>query len=248
MPLRHELIAALKRLLKAQGITYAMLAKRLDLSEAAVKRMFSRQALSLLRLEEICTVLDIGLSELASEAHQARPALAELDPDDEQALVADHALLLALYLVLNRWTQEEVLKKYKFTLPEWTLLMTRLDRMGVIELLSGNKYRVRTARNFRWRRDGPMERFFRTKLLPDFFGREFVNEGESLLLLSGMVSPASAAQLQRRIDEAAGEFDLLMAQDSALPASQRVGVSLVIGKRPWKLRLFDPLRHKPDGK
>ncbi|HTA64250.1 MAG TPA: helix-turn-helix transcriptional regulator [Xanthomonadaceae bacterium] len=245
MPLRHELIAALKRLLKAQGITYAILAKRLDLSEAAVKRMFSRQALSLLRLEEICTVLDIGLGELASETHHGKAVLAELDIEDEHALVADPALLLVLYLVLNRWTQEEVLAKYRFTMPEWTLLMTRLDRMGVIELLPGNRYRVRTARNFRWRRDGPMERFFRTKLIPEFFGREFSGEGESLLLLSGMMSPASAAQLQRRIDEAAGEFDLLMAQDASLPAAQRIGVSLVVGRRPWKLRLFDPLRAKP---
>lgn len=244
MPLRHELIAALKRLLKAQGITYAMLAKRIDLSEAAVKRMFSRQALSLQRLEEICTVLDIGLGELASEAHHAQPVLAELDVEAEQALVDDPALLLATYLALNRWTQEEVLAKFRFTLPEYTLLMARLDRMGVIELLPGNKYRVRTARNFRWRRDGPMERFFRLKLLPDFFGREFVGDNESLLLLSGMCTPASVAILQRRLDELAGEFDALMAQDAALPATQRVGVSLVLGKRPWKLRLFDPLRWK----
>lgn len=245
MPLRHELIVALKRLLKAQGITYAMLAMRLGLSEAAVKRMFSRQALSLLRLEEICTVLDIGLGELASEAHQTRPVLAELDIEDEQALAADPALLLALYLVVNRWTQDEVLAKYELGMPEWTLLLARLDRMGVIELQPGNKYRVRTARNFRWRRDGPMERFFRARLLPDFFGREFVGDGEALLLLSGMLAPASAAQVQRRLDELAGEFDALMAQDASLPAAQRVGVSLVLGKRPWKLRLFDPLRSKP---
>jgi DNA-binding Xre family transcriptional regulator len=244
MPLRHELIAALKRLLKAQGITYAMLAKRIDLSEAAVKRMFSRQALSLLRLEEICTVLDIGLGELASEAQHTRPALAELDGESEQALVDDPGLLLAMYLVLNRWTQDEVRAKFRFTLPEWTLLLARLDRMGVIELLPGNKYRVRTARNFRWRRDGPMERFFRLRLLPDFFSREFAGDHESLALLSGMIAPSSAAQLQRRLDEIAGEFDLLMAQDASLPAAQRVGVSLVLGKRRWQLKLFDPLRSK----
>jgi transcriptional regulator with XRE-family HTH domain len=245
MPLRHEMIAALKRQLKAQGITYAALAKRIGLSEAAVKRMFSRQALSLLRLEEICTVLDIGLTELASEAHQGQAVMAELDEESEQALVEDPALLLTLYLLLNRWTQEDVLAKYRFTMPQWTLLLTRLDRMGVIELQPGNRYRVRTARNFRWRRDGPMERFFRIRLLPEFFSREFNAPDESLLLLSGMISPTSAAQLQHRLDELAGEFDLLMAQDASMPAAQRTGVSLVLAKRPWKLRLFDALRTKP---
>jgi len=117
-----------------------------------------------------------------------------------------------------------------------------VSRLCVIELLAGNKYRVRTARNFRWRRDGPMERLFRTKLLPDFFSREFAGDNESLLLLSGMCTPGSVAILQRKLDELAGEFDALMAQDAPLPAAQRVGVSLVLGKRPWKLKLFDPLR------
>ncbi|HTD28669.1 MAG TPA: helix-turn-helix transcriptional regulator [Xanthomonadaceae bacterium] len=242
MPLRHELIVALKRLLKAQGITYAALAKRLDLSEAAVKRMFSQQALSLLRLEQICEVLDIGLSELAAEAHQGPAVLTEIDEQAEQALVEDMPLLLALYLVLNRWTQAEVLAAYRFTLPQWTLLLARLDRMGVIELQPGNRYRVRAARNFRWRRDGPMQQFFRTRLLPEFFRREFNGPGESLVLLSGMLSPVAAAYLQRRLDEAAAEFDVLLAQDAGMPAAQRVGVSLVLAKRPWTLQLFDPLR------
>ncbi|MBS0408221.1 MAG: helix-turn-helix transcriptional regulator [Proteobacteria bacterium] len=245
MPLRHELVVALKRLLKAQGITYAMLAERIGLSEAAVKRMFSRQALSLQRLEEICTVLDIGLGELASETHQRHPVLTELDADSEQALVDDPRLLLATYLTINRWSQDEVLASFRFTVPEYTLLMTRLDRMGVIELLPGNKYRVRTARNFRWRRGGPMERMFRLKLLPDFFSREFVQPNETLLLLSGMCTPASAAILQRKLEELAAQFDALMAHDAALPIEQRFGVSLVLGQRPWKLKLFDPLLREP---
>jgi transcriptional regulator with XRE-family HTH domain len=247
MPLRHELVVALKRLLKAQGITYAALAKRLDLSEAAVKRMFSQQALSLLRLEQICEVLDVGLSELAAEAHQGQPVLTELDAQAEQALVNDQPLLLALYLVLNRWTQAEVLAAYRFTLPEWTLLLARLDRMGVIELQPGNRFRVRTARNFRWRRDGPMQQFFRTRLLPEFFRREFNGPGEALVLLSGMLSPTSAAYIKRRLDDAAAEFELLLAQDAGLPAAQRVGVSLVLAQRPWTLQLFDSLRRTPPG-
>lgn len=245
MPLRNELIVALKRLLKAQGITYAALARRIDLSEAAVKRMFSRQALSLQRLEEICAVLDIGLHELASEAGQRRDVLAELDAQAEQALVDEPALLLVTYLTLNRWSQEEVLATCRLTVPEYTLLMARLDRMGLIELLPGNKYRVRTARNFRWRRDGPMERMFRAQLLPEFFRAPFTAAEESLQVLSGMCSPASMAIVQRKLDEVAGEFDALIAADAALPAAQRVGVILVLGKRPWTLKRFEPLLREP---
>ena len=40
------LVTELKRYLKAQGVTYASLAKQLDLSESSVKRQFARQSFS----------------------------------------------------------------------------------------------------------------------------------------------------------------------------------------------------------
>jgi transcriptional regulator with XRE-family HTH domain len=242
MSLRIELISALKRQLKAQGITYAQLAQSLCLSEAAIKRMFSRQALSLARLEQICSVLGIGLSELAIRSRQGQTPLAELDAESEQALVREPALLLALYLVLNRWSETEVLARYRFSPVEWTALLIRLDRMGVLELQPNNRVRLRTARNFRWRKGGPMQRFFQQKLLPEYFGKDFDTDGERLYLLSGMVSADSAAHMQRRLGELAEEFDLLMARDAGLPAARREGVSLVLAQRPWSLQLFAGLR------
>lgn len=246
MSLRIDLIAALKRLLKAQGITYAALAKQLDLSEAAVKRMFSQQAISLARLEEICTVLDVGLPELATEAKVGGPPpLAELSEETEQLLVENPPYLLGLYLTLNRWKEDEVLARYDFTKPQWIGVLAKLDRLGIIELLPENRYRLRTARNFRWRKDGPMERFFLGSLLPEFFNRPFLGPNENLLLLSGMISAASAAKIALRLEEAAEEFDGMLVQDAVLPTNQRVGVSLVLAQRPWSLHLFDAVRRKP---
>ena len=240
MTLRIDLIAALKRLLKAQGITYAALAKQLNLSEAAVKRMFSQQAISLARLEEICAVLDIGLSELATETKVGGPPpLAELSEETEQLLVDNPSYLLGLYLTLNRWKEDEVMVRYDFTKPQWTGVLAKLDRLGVIELLPENRYRLRTARNFRWRKDGPMERFFLKHLLPEYFNRPFLAANEHLLLLSGMISSASAAKIGLRLQEAAEEFDGMLVQDAVLPTHQRVGVSLVLAQRPWSLNLFD---------
>jgi len=242
MTLLTELIDGLKRLLKAQGVTYAALAARLQVSEATVKRMFSRGAISLKRLDEICQALDVGLSDLAAEAQRGRKPLTELSVEQEQALVDDPALMLALYLVLNRWHAADVLARYRLTSPQWTLLLARLDRLGIIELLPGNRARPRTQRNFRWRREGPMQRFFQQRLLPDYFARSFDGEHDRLLLLSGMVSAGSVAHLDRRLGEVAAEFDLLMEQDAVLPAAQRVGISLVLARRPWSLSLFSGLR------
>ena len=47
------LVDVLKRELKARGITYAHVARKLNLSEASVKRMFSKREFTLKRLDEI---------------------------------------------------------------------------------------------------------------------------------------------------------------------------------------------------
>jgi len=93
MSVSVDLINALKRGLRARGLTYRELAQRIGLSEAAVKRMFSRRAMSLLRLEQICEVLGVGLAELGAEAGRGAEPMARLTRAQEQALRDELALL-----------------------------------------------------------------------------------------------------------------------------------------------------------
>lgn len=244
MSLSIDLVNALKRSLRAQGITYRELAARLDLSEAAVKRMFSRRAMSLLRLEQICEVLGVGLQELGADAGRDREPMARLGIEQEQALVDDPALMLAMFLSINRWRQEDVMAHFDFDLPRWTGLLVRLDRLGIIELLPGNRARPLTARNFRWRADGPMERHFRRTLLGDYFAEPFDGELDALYLLSGSLGADGVRQLKLRLEDLAREFDGLLARDAALPAAERTGVSLVLAHKPWMMRLFEPYLRK----
>jgi len=48
---RTQIVAELKRALRARGLTYAQVAKHLQLSEASVKRLFAAGDLSLERLK-----------------------------------------------------------------------------------------------------------------------------------------------------------------------------------------------------
>jgi transcriptional regulator with XRE-family HTH domain len=242
MSLSAEMLASLKRLLKAQDITYAQLARRMKVSEGTVKRIFSVEALSLKRLEQICEVLNVDLEDLAEESRQQREPLSELSVEQEEALLADPKQLLALYLAVNRWSEAEVVAKYKLTRTEWVRLLARLDRLGVLTLLPGNRVKLRVSRNFRWRSGGPVERLFRRRLIPEFFARGFDGENESLRLLTGMLAPTSVTQLERHIAAFTREFAALLDHDAHLPAAQRVGISVVVGMRPWTIPLFDALR------
>lgn len=248
MAVSVDLIDALKRLLRGQGMTYRELAGRLKMSEAAVKRMFSLRAMSLQRLEQICDVLDIGLADLAAESARGKDSMAELSEAQERALVTEPALLLALFLSLNRWKQADVLAQFSFTEPQWTGLLVKLDRLGIIELQPGNRARALTARNFRWRRNGPMELYFREKLLGDYFADAFDGEQDGLFLLSGSLSVDGVRQMRQRLEEVVKEFDALLVRDATLSAKERIGVSLVLAQKPWLLQLFQGYRRALDAK
>ena len=245
MSLSVDLIEALKRALRAQGMTYRMLSQHLAISEAAVKRMFSRRAMTLVRLESICEVLGIGLQELSGDADRGREPMARLSEAQEQTLVDEPALMLAMFLTINRWSQAEVLAHFNFDVPQWTGLLVRLDRLGIIELLPGNRARALTARNFRWRSDGPMERHFRAALLGDYFSTPFTGDCDALFLLSGSLGPDGIAQMRARLEDLAREFDGLLARDAGLSAEARTGVSLVLAQKPWTLQVFDRYRRAP---
>jgi transcriptional regulator with XRE-family HTH domain len=89
-----SLVDALKRLLKAQGITYAQVAAGLGLSEAGVKRMFSRGDFTLQRLEDVCRIARVDLGELARAAADEPKGLAQLSIEQERELVSDPRLML----------------------------------------------------------------------------------------------------------------------------------------------------------
>lgn len=238
MSLSIELVDALKRCLRAQGVTYRELASRIDMSEAAVKRMFSLKAMQLRRIEQICEALDIGLQELSAEAERGRAPLSELSVAQEQALVDSPALLIALFLVINRWQQDDVLSRFRFDAPQWTALLAKLDRLGIIELQPGNRARLRTARNIRWRRDGPMERHFRQTLLQEYFAAPFNGERDALFLLTGTVSREGALRLHAKLQEMVQEFDAQIARDATLPIHERTGITLVLAQKPWMVPTF----------
>src|SRR6266480_4782822 len=90
-------VEALKKCLRARGITYAALGRELRISEASVKRMFSRSSFTLSRIEEILAALDLDLHEVA------RMSLASAAGPTELTLV--FARLDRLRLI--EWGKEE---------------------------------------------------------------------------------------------------------------------------------------------
>lgn len=240
------LLDVLKRALRERGLTYARVAKDLGISESSVKRTFSKGSMSLDRLEKLCELAELEIADVVDLTRAAEARARELTEQVEQTLVSDSKLLLVAVLAINHWPASAMLETYKLTEVELVALLTRLDRLGIITLLPGNRIKVQLARNFAWRKAGPIQRFFEERVQEEFFGSAFLDRGEVRVMVQGTLSDKSNELLQQRIRKVAEEFDALVEDDRSLKGGTRQGTTLVMAMRPWEFSQFAALRRTAD--
>jgi len=236
----QELIKSLKTALKAQGRTYADVAVELGLTEASVKRLFSKQSFSLRRLDQVCHLLDMEITDLVQLMNEQQQRLQQLSIEQEMEITADVTLALVTVCVLNRWTMDDILSYYHISETECVQHLAKLDRLKVIELLPKNRIRLLVAPNFSWHENGPIQLFFQKKISQEFFSTHFSRDDECLIVLNGMFSSQSNAELQHKLKRLAREFGLMNNDDAGLDLAKRNGTTLVLAMRDWQYGLFKP--------
>jgi DNA-binding Xre family transcriptional regulator len=238
----EALTLALKQSLKEQGQTYADLAAGINLSEASIKRLFSEQSFSLKRLDEICDWLNIEISDLVRKAEANLDTISELTREQEKEFAADTKLLMVATLVTNHWQFVEILEHFTLEETELIRLLAKLDKLHMIQLLPGNRVKLLTAKNFSWRKDGPVQNFFYKNVQTEFFKSKFDKPDEYMRFMVGMLSAESKQRFQKSLNKLTREFEELSREDAKLPLDERTGVSLVLASKPWDLPIFDPYR------
>lgn len=229
----EQLVSALKKVLKTRGWTYADIAQGLGLSEASIKRLFSEQTFSLQRLDEICRLLDMDLFELARLARGESETLRQMTVAQEALLAADRKLLAVLYLLQNNRDLQAIVHEYQISETECIRLLVKLDRAGLIELLPGNRVRLRVSRQVRHRPNGPLRQRLGEEMVSDFLSVRFDEHGGHFRFEVGELSTATAGMLMRKLDRLAAEFAELSELDMHLPPKQRTLYGIALGLRPW---------------
>jgi transcriptional regulator with XRE-family HTH domain len=236
-----RLVEALKRQLKARGITYAALAQKIGLSEPSVKRMFAARNFTLERLEQILAVLEMDFAELAQSAVDAPQLISELSWAQEKEIISDTKLLVVAVLALNQVPMEEVVARYKISAAEATACLLRLDKIGFLMLKPNNRVKLLVSRTFSWLPNGPIQSFFRDEAYGDYFDSRFDGHHEVQRLVSVMLSQQSTRALLERLKQVADEFSLQHQDDARLPYEERRAVTIMLAARPWMPKAFKAL-------
>jgi hypothetical protein len=241
----NRIIIALKRALRARGITYAMLAKRISLSEPSVKRVLSRGSLSLPRLDRICEAAGIQMEELLRPVTSGPAEVpSTLTMVQESALAADPQLLGCFYLLTNGHTPREVaveLGADEKLLRRW---LVKLDNLHLVELRARLGARLRVGVPISWREDGPIRRTYEQQVRDEFMRSSFQAQDEVLYFRSAELSEASRMVLHRKLAKLAAEFNELAELDRHLPSRDKRSQALMMALRPWVFSMFDGLKKR----
>jgi len=238
------LVDVLKRELKSRGVTYAQVARSLKLSEASVKRMFSKRDFTLKRLDQICELTRAEFSDLARILHEEENLVSQLTWEQEQEIVSDRKLFLAAVCALNHVTCEQLVAVYDVTKAECIQLLARLDRLGFIQLQPNNRIKLLVSHTFSWLPDGPIQRFFNERAHTEYFSSRFARPHEYMVVMNGMLSRTSSATIVARLKRIVREFSELQNEDAGLPLSQRSAMSMLVAIRHWELQAFAELRRR----
>jgi DNA-binding Xre family transcriptional regulator len=241
MPQANALIETLKRTLRAARITYADIATHLGMSEANVKRLFATRSFTLQRIEAICEMMHMDLGDLFELLESERERIQHLTRRQEQELVADVKLLLVAVSVRNHLDFDEITGRYLLSETEAIRHLAHLDRLGIIDLLPGNRFKLLIDENFEWLPDGPIERYFRQRIEAQFLDSSFDGELELRGFQYGLISEGTSRIVLRKLRDLAREFAELHRADRRLPLSQRQSMGLLVAMRPWGLEVFRPL-------
>ena len=241
MSATSTVLSAIKALLRAREITYRELARQIGVSEPTIKRDLSRGSFSLKRLDQICAALAVTLPDLVQPLAGAG-LVTQLSESQELALSGNPKLLLVTYLLVNDWKFREVVDAFRMDENELIEILLRLDQLKIIDYRPPHRVRKLTARNFGWRKDGPVHGFFMKRFVPEFFEAEFNGAGDGFRFVGGMLSPASLGQFKASLERLAGEFEELARGDARLALAERDGCSAILAVRSWEFSEFTRLR------
>lgn len=233
------LVQALKQLLKSQNMTYKMVAKQLHLSEASIKRTFANNQLSLERIDALCEILGIEISDLLHKMQQMSKRLTQLTWEQEETIVSDRKLCLIAICIINHWTLPDILSYYKLSETECIRYLAQLDKMKFIELLPKNKIKLLISPKFIWIPNGPIQKFFQHYILNDFIDSNFRKNDEEMICQFGMLTPESNAIFRKKLQHLAEEFLILAQQDIGETIHKRIGNACVLMIRPWAPAIFN---------
>jgi transcriptional regulator with XRE-family HTH domain len=227
------LIARLKLDLKARGLTQRVIADRLGVGLATVKRWLRGEGLTTARLGELCDLAGVELFDLVEAVGRASGnRIDRFSPSQERALGRDPRLFFIFFSLLNGWPPEDCERELMISHPVMAAHLQALVRLGLIDQLPGGRIRVLANRGVAWRKDGPLAKYFEART-------SFVDVGASdeAMAMSDFVrlTETGVAEVKRLTEELRREIHRIAQADRRDQAAERTWYGVLFFARPLNM-------------
>lgn len=172
-------IEAIKKALKARGLTYGELAKSLRMTESGVKKMLNGKDISFQRIIQICKVLDVLPGQIFSLSEKSSLPILHLSDKQQDALIHDRKLLAAYWLLtIEKKSFEAIIDQLRTTSSELKLKMQKLVTLDLITQ-KRNQFLPKHQGKFRWPDDSKLARLLNQELSQQTLKKALSSEDDS---------------------------------------------------------------------
>jgi len=193
----EKLLETLKKVLKAQKVTYRQLAEELGMSESGVKKMFSGKDFSLQRLGQICEVLGLTLVDLVQLSGTEEIATLRLSQRQEKALMDSPVLLRFFWLLsVEGRSLDEIRKRESLSLLEQEKILLLLEKNDFIRRSPHGKILFLHKGLYRWEEGTQL-----TEMLNRKWSRQLIEKVLSRRSLPGAAFRLSRLKLSKKSQE-----------------------------------------------
>ena len=208
-----RILHALRRALRNGGWTTRRIASHFGIGEATAKRWLAGRGLTLERLEALAALVDMSLAELTRSAERPPQGLAqELTLAQEKALSSDIVLAFIFMTILGGTPPQELAADFGMPDRDLEAALTRLERLALIDRLTGGRVRPRIDRAIIWRKT-PMRALFEAHMKQQFMDMDFAADDAVYASDVMKLSAQGAAQLAELIDRHRREAQALAERD-----------------------------------
>ncbi len=148
----------LKQILKQKKVSYKNLAMEMGTSEITVKRFFTSDDISFIKLQNICGVIGISALELIALVNKGGEETFDLSLQQEKQLSQNEQLYDFFVLLLKFRSIKLALQNGRFKKENIPRFLRELEKLDLIELPIDDKVHVKRVGVLTWIKGGPLQK------------------------------------------------------------------------------------------
>jgi len=169
----------LKTLMKAKKATYESMAKALKTSPATIKRRLNGDDLTLKQVKDLASSLSVSFYEIIELSKVIKREAHLFTPEQEKLLSADFKIKMLFRHILGGVIFSEIKSILKFSEKELRNHARDLEKVGLVQLLPGDRFVLQVHYPFRWQPNGALQKTYGDMVLKNIFNRIETDKGQA---------------------------------------------------------------------